>query len=117
MATEYQYIDYTMTPIYSSTSGIASPPSIITKDNSMDMANPSAAKKLYLSNQDSPYYNPNFMGSYPISTKTIPYTPNPVVKQPVKKPTIVIQRQYKSNDNMLLLALLVFVLFVLFMSK
>ena len=47
MATEYQYIDYTMTPIYSSTSGIASPPSIITKDNSMDMANPSAAKKLF----------------------------------------------------------------------
>jgi hypothetical protein len=83
----------------------------------MDMANPSAAKKLYLSNQDSPYYNPNFMGSYPISTKTIPYTPKPIVKQPVKKPTIVIQRQYKSNDNMLLIALLVFVLFVLFMSK
>ena len=81
------------------------------------MANPSVSKKLYLSNQDSPSYNPNFMGSYPISTKTIPYTPSPVVKQPVKNPTIVIQRQYKSNDNMLLLALLVFVLFVLFMSN
>ena len=65
MATEYQYIDYTMTPIYSSTSGIASPPSIITKDNSMDMANPSVSKKLYLSNQDSPYYNPNFMNRNP----------------------------------------------------
>ena len=83
----------------------------------MDMANPSVSKKLYLSNQDSPSYNPNFMGSYPISTKTIPYTPSPVVKQPVKTPNIIIQRQYKSNDNMLLLALLTFVLFVLFMSK
>jgi hypothetical protein len=122
MATEYQYIDYTMTPIYSSTSGIASPPSIITKDNSMDMANPSAAKKLYLSNQDSPYYNPEVVASYPIPITAIP------LKQPLNKPLeksdtkvqpiIIYQKDFStpSNSN-LYLWLFVFLLFVLIMTK
>lgn len=122
MALDYDSLNYVRTPVYSITSGIAPSPSFITKNSSMDMANPSSAKALYSSRQDSPFYNPEIVASYPIPVTAIP------LKQPLNKPLeksdtkvqprIIYQKEFSTFSNINLITwLIIFLLFVLFMSK
>jgi len=122
MALDYDNLNYVRTPIYSITSGIALSPSFIMKNSSMDFANPSAAKSLYSSKQDSPYYNPEVLAPYPIPVKAIPLKEplNETVIQPtvISKPIIIYQKEVSTPlTNNLFIWLIVFLLFVLFMSK
>ena len=122
MALDYDRITANNPPIYNAMAGVAPSPSFIMKDSSMNIANPSNAKSLYSSRQDSPFYNPEVISSYPIPVKTIPlkYPLNKPLENPkvISKPTIIYQKEFSTpSNNNLYLWLSVFLIFVLIMSK
>lgn len=86
MTSDYQPLDNLSTMILTPTSGVASRPSLLSKDSSMDFANSSSVRNLFNSNSFSPYYNPGIISDYPISTKTIPYNNYDIV---TNVPTLV----------------------------
>lgn len=101
MALDYYHFETSSSPIYSKTSGIAPAASTITKDNSLDLANPSCSSKLYHSNKDSPYHNPIVIVVTPESSYN---------EDPFNFKTVKIKK-----DNPLVVYLLAFIIFVLIM--